>query len=154
MVSAGLLTVGLLATVPASPAFAAVACSASYSQAWVGGNGFGGNINITNLGDPLTSWTVTFTFTAGQTIQNGWNGQFSQALRAFYDEMTAQGVQDNVTTFSLSDFGRTLLPSGTGSSVGSDHAWGNHMFVLGGSVLGHAHFGPFVVSSFQRVLQA
>ena len=75
------------------------------------------------------------------TGQDNLFGQFSQALRAFYDEMIAQGVQDNVTAFSLSDFGRTFLPSGTGSGVGSDHAWGNHMFVLGGSVLGGNFYG-------------
>ena len=67
--------------------------------------------------------------------------QFSQAMRSFYDEMGAQGVSNDVTTFTLSDFGRTLLPSGTGSSVGSDHAWGNHMFVMGGSVLGGDFYG-------------
>jgi uncharacterized protein (DUF1501 family) len=68
-------------------------------------------------------------------------GQFSQAARAFYDEMVTQGVQDSVTLFTLSDFGRTLTPSGSGSSVGSDHAWGNHMFVLGGAVAGGDFYG-------------
>jgi uncharacterized protein (DUF1501 family) len=67
--------------------------------------------------------------------------QFSQAMRSFYDEMVTQGVSNDVTTFTLSDFGRTLLPSGTGGSVGSDHAWGNHMFVMGGSVLGGDFYG-------------
>ena len=68
-------------------------------------------------------------------------GEFSQAMRAFYDEMVTQGVQNDVTTFSLSDFGRTLSPSGTGATVGSDHAWGNHMFVMGGGVLGGDFYG-------------
>jgi len=67
--------------------------------------------------------------------------QFSQAMRAFYDEMVAQNISNNVTTFSLSDFGRTLTPSGTGAGVGTDHAWGNHMFVMGGSVLGGDFYG-------------
>ncbi|HQU85280.1 MAG TPA: DUF1501 domain-containing protein, partial [Pyrinomonadaceae bacterium] len=68
--------------------------------------------------------------------------QFSQAARAFYDEMVAQGVQNNVTLFTLSDFGRTMNPAGTGSGVvGSDHAWGNHAFVVGGSVLGGDFYG-------------
>lgn len=69
-------------------------------------------------------------------------GQYSQAVRSFYDEMGAQGVQDSVTTFTLSDFGRTFNPAAAGSaSVGSDHAWGNHMFVIGGSVLGGNFYG-------------
>ncbi|MBA2334962.1 MAG: DUF1501 domain-containing protein [Blastocatellia bacterium] len=67
--------------------------------------------------------------------------QFSQAVRSFYDEMGVQGVQNDVTTFTLSDFGRTLNPAGSGTGVGSDHAWGNHMFVMGGSVLGGDFYG-------------
>jgi uncharacterized protein (DUF1501 family) len=68
-------------------------------------------------------------------------GQFSQAMRAFYDEMVVQGLQNDVTTFSLSDFSRTMTPSGSGITVGSDHAWGNHMFVMGGSVAGGDFYG-------------
>lgn len=67
--------------------------------------------------------------------------QFSQAMRSFYDEMGAQSISDRVTTFTLSDFGRTLAPSGTGTTVGSDHAWGNHMFVMGGAVAGGDFYG-------------
>lgn len=74
--------------------------------------------------------------------------QLSQAMRAFYDEMVAQGTNDQVTTFTQSDFGRTLQPSGSGAaSVGSDHAWGNHSFVMGGSVLGRAFYGTYPVLS-------
>jgi uncharacterized protein (DUF1501 family) len=75
------------------------------------------------------------------TGQNNLFGQFSQALRAFWDELVIQGVQDSVTTFTLSDFGRTFNPAGSGGTVGSDHAWGNHMFVLGGSVIGGDFYG-------------
>lgn len=67
--------------------------------------------------------------------------QFSQAMRAFYNEMVIQGVSNDVTTFSLSDFGRTMNPAGSGATVGSDHAWGNHMFVMGGSVRGGDFYG-------------
>ncbi len=82
----------------------------------------------------------------GQGTQSGTQGglltQISQAMRAFYDEMVAQGLSNNVTTFTLSDFGRTLQPSGSGaSSVGTDHAWGSHAFIMGGSVLGGAFYG-------------
>lgn len=82
-----------------------------------------------------------------QNQMNAQNGQpallaqLSQAMRAFYDEMGAQGIQDKVTQFTLSDFGRTLNPAGTGSGVGTDHAWGNHMLVLGGSVIGGNIYG-------------
>ena len=75
------------------------------------------------------------------TSQANLLSQFSQAARAFYDEMVAQGVSQDVTLFSLSDFGRTFNPAGSGGVVGSDHAWGNHMFVLGGSVVGGNFYG-------------
>ena len=67
--------------------------------------------------------------------------QVSQAMRAFWDELTAQTIQDSVTTFTLSDFSRTMNPAGIGGSVGSDHAWGNHMFVMGGAVAGGNIYG-------------
>jgi uncharacterized protein (DUF1501 family) len=60
--------------------------------------------------------------------------QMSQAMRAFYDEMVLQGLGDKVTQFTLSDFSRTMNPAGSGSGVGSDHAWANHHFVVGGGV--------------------
>ncbi|HBB89170.1 MAG TPA: hypothetical protein DC047_16310 [Blastocatellia bacterium] len=82
----------------------------------------------------------------GQAAQSGTQGglltQLSQAMKAFYDEMAAQGMSNSVTTFTLSDFGRTLQPSGSGAgSVGTDHAWGSHAFIMGGSVLGGAFYG-------------
>jgi uncharacterized protein (DUF1501 family) len=67
--------------------------------------------------------------------------QLSQAARAFYDEMVTQGVSDDVTTFTMTDFSRTFNPAGSGGTVGSDHAWGNHVFIMGGSVLGGNFYG-------------
>lgn len=67
--------------------------------------------------------------------------QFSQAMRSFYEEMILQGISDRVTTFTMSDFGRTMNPAGSGSSVGTDHGWGNHMFVMGGAVSGGDFYG-------------
>jgi uncharacterized protein (DUF1501 family) len=68
--------------------------------------------------------------------------QVSQAIRAFYDSTVELGLDRQITTFTLSDFGRTLQPAGTGAGVvGSDHAWGNHHFVVGGAVRGGDFFG-------------
>jgi uncharacterized protein (DUF1501 family) len=61
-------------------------------------------------------------------------GTISKAMKAFHDEMVVQGLDNNVTTFTMSDFGRTMAPSGSGATVGSDHAWGSHQFVMGGSI--------------------
>jgi uncharacterized protein (DUF1501 family) len=55
--------------------------------------------------------------------------------------MVVQGVSNDVTTFTLSDFNRTFNPAGSGATVGSDHAWGNHLFVIGGSVVGGDFYG-------------
>jgi uncharacterized protein (DUF1501 family) len=70
--------------------------------------------------------------------------QVSQAINAFYAATVELGVQDKVTTFTMSDFGRTLQPAGTGvATVGTDHAWGNHQLIVGGSVLGHTLYGTY-----------
>ncbi|HMS08525.1 MAG TPA: DUF1501 domain-containing protein, partial [Pyrinomonadaceae bacterium] len=73
--------------------------------------------------------------------QNALLTQFSQASRAFYEEMVVQGVEDKVTQFTLTDFNRTFDPAGTGANVGSDHGWANHQFVIGGAVTAADFFG-------------
>ncbi len=67
--------------------------------------------------------------------------QLNQALKAFYDETVAQGIDAQVTTFTMSDFSRTLNPAGSGSTAGSDHAWAGHHLVLGGAVAGGNFYG-------------
>jgi uncharacterized protein (DUF1501 family) len=69
--------------------------------------------------------------------------QVSQAMKGFYDATVALGVENNVTTFTLSDFGRTFQPAGSGAAVGSDHGWGNHQLVMGGAVRGGDFYGRF-----------
>ena len=66
--------------------------------------------------------------------------QVSGALAAFHSATVQLGVASQVTTFTLSDFGRTLAPASGG---GSDHAWGNHHLVLGGAVRGRQTYGTF-----------
>jgi uncharacterized protein (DUF1501 family) len=55
-----------------------------------------------------------------------------EALKTFYDSMVSMGVSNQVTTMTMSDFGRTIKSNG----AGSDHGWGGHYFVLGGAVKG------------------
>jgi uncharacterized protein (DUF1501 family) len=70
--------------------------------------------------------------------------QLSQAMNAFYAATVELGIASNVTTFTLSDFGRTLSPSGSGAAaVGSDHGWGSHHFVMGGAVIGGKLYGAY-----------
>ncbi len=68
-------------------------------------------------------------------------GQLSQAMRAFYDEMVAQGIADKVTQFTMSDFNRTFNPASSGANVGSDHAWGSYHFVVGGGITASDFYG-------------
>lgn len=68
-------------------------------------------------------------------------GQISKAMKAFHDEMVAQALDNRVTTFTLSDFSRTMAPSGSGTTVGSDHAWGSHQFVMGGAITAADFYG-------------
>jgi uncharacterized protein (DUF1501 family) len=66
--------------------------------------------------------------------------QLSQATAAFYQATVDLSVQNMVTTFTASEFGRTLSPNGNG---GTDHAWGSHHFVIGGGVQGGKFYGNY-----------
>ncbi|MEV0201211.1 cellulase family glycosylhydrolase [Nonomuraea sp. NPDC050691] len=71
--AAALLAGSGLAAVPAA-AEAAVSCSASYAKSWDNGSAFGANITVTNTGDPLTTWTLSFDFPDNQVITQMWGG--------------------------------------------------------------------------------
>jgi uncharacterized protein (DUF1501 family) len=64
----------------------------------------------------------------------------SQSMSAFYQATQELGVANQVATFTLSEFSRTLEP---GSNGGSDHAWGSHQLILGGAVQGNQIYGTF-----------
>jgi uncharacterized protein (DUF1501 family) len=63
----------------------------------------------------------------------------SQALSEFQSAMEELGIADQVTTFTASDFGRTLSSNGRGS----DHAWGGNHLVMGGAVAGGDMYGSY-----------
>jgi uncharacterized protein (DUF1501 family) len=65
--------------------------------------------------------------------------EISQSVKAFYDVLGAPSVAlvDKVTTFTASEFGRTLSNNGDGT----DHGWGGHHFVVGGGVRGARIYG-------------
>lgn len=80
------------------------------------------------------------THTAQLTDQDRLFSQLSPALAAFYKATEELTVADQVTTFTESDFSRTLQPNSNG---GTDHAWGSHHIVMGASVKGNAIYGKF-----------
>ena len=63
----------------------------------------------------------------------------SKGLKEFYDVLVELDMQDKVTTFTASDFGRTLTSNGRGS----DHGWGGNHMVMGGSVSGGQIYGTY-----------
>jgi len=66
-------------------------------------------------------------------------GGVSDAMRAFYDATVELQVAENVTTFTQSDFGRTLTSNGDGT----DHAWGGIQIVSGNAVAGGELYGSY-----------
>ncbi len=65
----------------------------------------------------------------------------TSALAGFQSAMDQYGLAENVTTFTASDFGRTLTSNGDGT----DHGWGNHMLAMGGAVQGGEIYGSLPV---------
>jgi uncharacterized protein (DUF1501 family) len=63
--------------------------------------------------------------------------EVADAMAAFYNATAEMGVANNVTSFTASEFGRTITSNGDGS----DHGWGSFHFVLGGAVQGKRFYG-------------
>jgi len=66
--------------------------------------------------------------------------QLGPAMGAFYQATEELSLEDQVTTFTMSDFNRAMQPN---SNSGSDHAWGGHHMVMGGAVKGGKIYGTY-----------
>lgn len=68
-------------------------------------------------------------------------GVVSNAIKEFHDALgeIAPDMLDKVTTFTISDFGRTWTSNGQGS----DHAWGGNHIMMGGAVNGQNIYGQY-----------
>ncbi|MDG4838700.1 non-reducing end alpha-L-arabinofuranosidase family hydrolase [Micromonospora sp. WMMD967] len=92
LVSAGVALLVSSSVVAALPAGAAAAgCSVNYAVASQWQGGFTANVALTNLGDPLTSWTLTWSYGAGQTVTQAWSTSVTQSGSA----VTAKNVSYN-----------------------------------------------------------
>lgn len=76
----------------------------------------------------------------GPATQDTQLATMAKALAAFDEAMVAAGMDSSVAVIVLSDFGRSLRP---GSGGGSEHAWGNHLFAMGGPIAGGQVLGTF-----------
>ncbi len=67
-------------------------------------------------------------------------GQIDSVVSAFYASLQAEGLEDSVVTFTMSDFGRTIENN---SNQGTDHGWGSNQIVVGGPVNGGKAYGRY-----------
>jgi uncharacterized protein (DUF1501 family) len=74
------------------------------------------------------------------TVHPALLSQLSSALASFVAATTELGVAEQVTSFTMSDFGRTLSSNGDGT----DHGWAGNQLVLGGAVRGGEIFGQLL----------
>ncbi|MEU7946925.1 cellulose binding domain-containing protein [Micromonospora taraxaci] len=120
--TAAAVVAGTLATVTASAA--AVGCRVDYqiTNQWQGG--FGANVAVTNLGDPVNGWALTWSYAAGQQVTQAWNAVVTQSGA----QVTARNVDHNASlaTNGSASFGFN------GSWTGSNPVPGS--FTLNGTV--------------------
>jgi Cellulose binding domain/Carbohydrate binding module (family 35) len=104
------LVAASLSVIVIGQARAAAGCRVTYAVTSQWPSGFGAKVALTNLGDPVTSWRLTWSFTAGQTVTQGWNGTFTQSGAA-------------VTVANTTWNG--ALGTGAGVDIGFNGAWNN-----------------------------
>jgi endoglucanase len=93
VVGGGVAVLAAAGLVVAANAYAAAGCRVAYTtpSQWPGG--FTGNVEITNLGDPVNGWSLVWTFPSGQRVTQAWNA----TVTASGDQMTATNVSYNAT---------------------------------------------------------
>jgi hypothetical protein len=89
---------------------ATAGCSVSYTVSSQWGGGFNAGLSITNLGSPLTAWSLTWDFTAGQQVTQGWSASYAQAG----PKVTATNASWNGS-----------LATGGSTSIGFNGSWNN-----------------------------
>ena len=137
-----LLALTIVAFAGGSSAFAQTptGCSVKYTApTWVGGNGFGASIDITNTGPSITNWTLAFAFPNGQRIQNGWPVTFTQAAGSA-NVTAASNATWNATLATNTPF--NIAFNGTFTGTNNPPA----QFTLNGTVCGSGGNTPPTVA--------
>jgi pectate lyase len=107
---AGTATLAAGGVIVAVTAHAAAGCRVSYQVASQWQGGFGANVTITNLGDPLTAWSLTWSYSAGQTVTQAWNATVTQSG----SQVTANNASYNGS-----------LATNASTSFGFNGSWNN-----------------------------
>src|SRR4051812_49146872 len=96
----GLVSGGIAASPPAQ---AAPGCTVSYTKSSEWQGGFGASVSITNLGDPVSGWTLEWSYAAGQQVGQHWNADITQSGAL----VTAKNVSYNgsIATGAKVEFG-------------------------------------------------
>ncbi|MEJ3744891.1 cellulose-binding domain-containing protein [Actinomycetes bacterium KLBMP 9797] len=94
---------------------ASTGCSVSYTIGSQWNAGFTANVAITNLGDPVSTWTLGWSYAAGQTVTQAWNASVSQSGSA----VTATNAAWNgrIATDATTSFGFNGTRNGASNPV-------------------------------------
>lgn len=116
----------------------AIACSVTYNaNNWGGGGGFTANLRLTNLGDPLTGWTLAFTFPGNQRVTlPGWSANWAQAAGSPNVTATNLSWNGNLTAGQSTEFGFNGTFTGANAPPTS--------FSINGQVCGGTNQAPTV----------
>ncbi|GAB2499124.1 family 43 glycosylhydrolase [Streptosporangium sandarakinum] len=120
------VALGALGIATAGSSHAAAGCRVTYTVTNEWSGGFGANVTIDNLGDPVNDWKLTWSFPAGQTVAQLWNGTHVQS-----------GAQVTVTN---AEYNGTIATGGS-ASFGFNGTWTSSnpapaSFALNGTVCG------------------
>src|SRR5438105_4250693 len=102
---------GGLAVAGAMPASAATGCSVNYSIQSQWSTGFVVSITITNLGDPMTAWSLGYSYSGNQALSNGWSGNWTQSGANV--TVTNANFNGSVAANGTVNFGAQFSYSGT-----------------------------------------
>jgi cellulose 1,4-beta-cellobiosidase len=97
-----------------SPAKAATGCTVAYSVPSQWNTGFTASITITNLGSPLTSWTLGYSYAGNQTLASGWSGNWTQSGSNV--TVTSESYNGSLATNGQVQIGANFNYSGTNAN--------------------------------------